>query len=127
MRVDWVTVWRTNLPGDDFMFHATRELSKTATSGGTMHVFRELAEGLRRTRWSGCSPSSSGRTADMRVEAEFLGLFRRCRGRLRPIFDEERRSVSPRRHGPTPSGAGRGGGRVHSAARCPAGPTTRSV
>jgi hypothetical protein len=45
--VDLVTAWRVNEPWrTDFVFWATRELSKTGDLGAHAHVLRELAGGL---------------------------------------------------------------------------------
>ena len=90
---DWVTAWRTNLLArDDFVFHATRELSKTGDLGAHTHVFRELADGLRPDEvvWLYTQLQRSYRPT-YEWQAEFLGLFPQVsRADLPPpIFDEE--------------------------------------
>lgn len=91
--MDAVTAWRTNeLWRDDFVFWATRELSKTGDLGAHAHVMQELAVGLRRDEvlWFYAELQKSYRVT-CEWQAEFLALFPQVsRDDLpAPIFDEE--------------------------------------
>jgi hypothetical protein len=90
---DLVTAWRTNEPWrEDFVFWATRELSKTGDLGAYAHCMRELATGLRTDEvlWLYAQLQKSYRLT-CEWQAEFLDLFPQVsRDDLPPpIFDED--------------------------------------
>jgi hypothetical protein len=74
---DIAEVWRSNLPWrDDFVFWASRELSKTGSLAAHADTLRELGGGISRTEavWLFSRLQEAGRP-ESEWRAEFVSLF----------------------------------------------------